>query len=479
MAQAGGRRRRGGRDRGRGLDRQGRRRGPGAGERDDRKDPQAARRDREGRARRWPRSRPPAPRPPSPRRPRAGTARPRPAPAEPGDGDGDGHRASPVARRVAAAEGVDLGKVTGSGPGAAGSRRPTCSPRTAATEPAPLRPRRAEGEAKPLRGPAAMLAKAMNESRSIPTATSFRTLAVDTLDAKRKALNAVLKERGMKVSFTHLVAWAIVKAAEEWRVMGRSFSEEGGKPQSPSSPPTSTSGSRSTSSARAVAEPDGAVHQGRRDPRLRGLPRLLRGPDHQDAREPAHRGRLQGHQHHAHQPGRARDGRLRAAADGRPGHDRRHRLDRLPGRVAARARRQGQGARRLQGDDDDLDLRPPRHPGRRVGVVPAPHRPAARRARTTSTRRSPRRSRSAPASSRPRTRHRPRRRHWQPAAAGAPAAAPRRASRRSPTWSCCRPSRRRPRCSRPTEPTATSPRTSTRSAPSRRATRRSSPRTST
>ncbi len=75
-----------------------------------------------------------------------------------------------------------------------------------------------------------MLAKAMNESRSIPTATSFRTLAVDTLDAKRKALNAVLKERGMKVSFTHLVAWAIVKAAEEWRVMGRSYSEEDGKP---------------------------------------------------------------------------------------------------------------------------------------------------------------------------------------------------------------------------------------------------------
>ena len=76
----------------------------------------------------------------------------------------------------------------------------------------------AEGEAKPLRGPAAMLAKAMDESRSVPTATSFRTIAVDTLDAKRKALNGVLKERGMKVSFTHLIAWAIVKAGE--RVAG-------------------------------------------------------------------------------------------------------------------------------------------------------------------------------------------------------------------------------------------------------------------
>ena len=75
-----------------------------------------------------------------------------------------------------------------------------------------------------------MLAKAMEESRSIPTATSFRTLAVDTLDAKRRALNGVLKDRGMKVSFTHLVAWAIVQAAREWPVMARSFEQRDGKP---------------------------------------------------------------------------------------------------------------------------------------------------------------------------------------------------------------------------------------------------------
>ena len=70
----------------------------------------------------------------------------------------------------------------------------------------------------------------MNESRSIPTATSFRELAVDTLDAKRRALNEVLKERGMKVSFTHLIAWAIVKAAQEWPVMARHYEEADGKP---------------------------------------------------------------------------------------------------------------------------------------------------------------------------------------------------------------------------------------------------------
>ncbi len=34
----------------------------------------------------------------------------------------------------------------------------------------------------------------------------------------------------MKVSFTHLIAWAIVKAAQEWPVMARHFEESDGKP---------------------------------------------------------------------------------------------------------------------------------------------------------------------------------------------------------------------------------------------------------
>jgi 2-oxoglutarate dehydrogenase E1 component len=39
-----------------------------------------------------------------------------------------------------------------------------------------------------LKGASAMLARYMDESRSIPTATSFRTLTVTTLDARRKQL---------------------------------------------------------------------------------------------------------------------------------------------------------------------------------------------------------------------------------------------------------------------------------------------------
>src|SRR5919204_5802423 len=147
----------------------------------------------------------------------------------------DGHRASPVARRIAQQNGVDLAAVEGSGPGgkvtkadvlaaARGDGAKAPAGDGAAAAPA------AAGEPKPLRGPAAMLAEAMMESREIPTATSFRTVAVDTLDAKRKALNGALSERGMKISFTHLIAWAIVKAAQDWPVMGRTFSSRDGKP---------------------------------------------------------------------------------------------------------------------------------------------------------------------------------------------------------------------------------------------------------
>ncbi|HEX2096818.1 MAG TPA: multifunctional oxoglutarate decarboxylase/oxoglutarate dehydrogenase thiamine pyrophosphate-binding subunit/dihydrolipoyllysine-residue succinyltransferase subunit [Solirubrobacterales bacterium] len=142
---------------------------------------------------------------------------------------GDGVRATPVARRVAAENGVDLGSVSGSGPGAKVTKEDVLAAANggngASAAAAP-----STGEEKALRGPAAMLAQAMGESREVPTATSFRTIAVDTLDAKRKVLNQALRERGLKVSFTHLIAWAIVQAAKEWPVMTRTYEERDGKP---------------------------------------------------------------------------------------------------------------------------------------------------------------------------------------------------------------------------------------------------------
>ena len=71
-----------------------------------------------------------------------------------------------------------------------------------------------------------MLAQYMDESREIPTATTIRTIVVDTLDGRRRQL----KEAGAKVSFTHLIAFAIVRAATEMAVMADHFDHLDGKP---------------------------------------------------------------------------------------------------------------------------------------------------------------------------------------------------------------------------------------------------------
>src|SRR4051794_32875395 len=142
------------------------------------------------------------------------------------NGDAD-VRATPVARRVANELGVSLAGIAGSGPGTKVTKEDV--PAAADGDGnggAPAAP----GEAKALRGPAGMLAKAMDESREVPAATSFRTIAVDALDAKRRALNVILNQRGTKVSFTHVVAWAIAQAAKGFPVMVRTFDERDGKP---------------------------------------------------------------------------------------------------------------------------------------------------------------------------------------------------------------------------------------------------------
>jgi 2-oxoglutarate decarboxylase len=151
----------------------------------------------------------------------------------------DGVRVSPVAARAAAAEGVNLAQVSGSGPAgrivkadvldaAAGNGAATADGAVgapaggAATDGAAAAPAGAEL----MKGGAAALARYMEQSRSIPTATSFRTLTVTALDARRREL----KEARRKVSFTHLIAYAIARAAQDMPVMANHFAEIDGKP---------------------------------------------------------------------------------------------------------------------------------------------------------------------------------------------------------------------------------------------------------
>jgi 2-oxoglutarate decarboxylase len=83
--------------------------------------------------------------------------------------------------------------------------------------------------ATPIRGPAVRLVTNMTASLGVPTATSFRDLEVSVLEARRRELNTQLAPR--KVSFTHLIGFALVRAAAEQRSMTHAFAETNdGKP---------------------------------------------------------------------------------------------------------------------------------------------------------------------------------------------------------------------------------------------------------
>ncbi len=66
--------------------------------------------------------------------------------------------------------------------------------------------------ATPLRGAAARIVTNMTASLAVPTATSVRTISARLLEINRLAVNdALRRSSGAKVSFTHLIAYAVVK----------------------------------------------------------------------------------------------------------------------------------------------------------------------------------------------------------------------------------------------------------------------------
>ena len=149
-----------------------------------------------------------------------------PSAGVPPAGNGAQTNASPVARRVAAAEGVDLSSIQGSARGGRITKADVLGDDNGATAAAAPSAPPAES-AQLIKGSGAALARYMDQSRSIPTATSFRTMTVTTLDERRKQL----KNAGRKVSFTHLIAHAIARVAtEDMPVMAHHFEEINGRP---------------------------------------------------------------------------------------------------------------------------------------------------------------------------------------------------------------------------------------------------------
>ncbi|MBR7836711.1 multifunctional oxoglutarate decarboxylase/oxoglutarate dehydrogenase thiamine pyrophosphate-binding subunit/dihydrolipoyllysine-residue succinyltransferase subunit [Actinospica durhamensis] len=82
-----------------------------------------------------------------------------------------------------------------------------------------------------LKGPAARLIANMNASLEVPTATSVRAVPAKLLIDNRIVINNHLKRaRGGKVSFTHLIGYALVQATKAMPDMNGSFTEVDGKP---------------------------------------------------------------------------------------------------------------------------------------------------------------------------------------------------------------------------------------------------------
>ncbi|MFI9099322.1 multifunctional oxoglutarate decarboxylase/oxoglutarate dehydrogenase thiamine pyrophosphate-binding subunit/dihydrolipoyllysine-residue succinyltransferase subunit [Streptomyces fildesensis] len=111
--------------------------------------------------------------------------------------------------------------------------KPAAAPAKAAAAPAKAaEPAATDGpEYVTLRGPSAAVAKNMNASLELPTATSVRAIPVKLLFDNRIVINNHLKRaRGGKVSFTHLIGYAMVQALKAMPTMNHSFTEKDGKP---------------------------------------------------------------------------------------------------------------------------------------------------------------------------------------------------------------------------------------------------------
>ena len=106
--------------------------------------------------------------------------------------------------------------------------KPAAAPAKPTTPAAPA----ADGdEAQVLRGAAAAVVKNMSASLDVPTATSVRAIPAKLMIDNRIVINNHLKRtRGGKISFTHLIGYAIVQAVKKFPNMNRHFADVDGKP---------------------------------------------------------------------------------------------------------------------------------------------------------------------------------------------------------------------------------------------------------
>ncbi len=149
----------------------------------------------------------------------------KPAPAAPAP-----TAAAPAPATKAPAAAAPAAKPSAPGPAAtkpAPAAKPAPAPAAKAKPAAPV----PAGDTITLRGAAARIVANMDASLHVPTATSVRAVPAKLIADNRIVINNHLaRARGGKVSFTHLIGYALVKALADFPEMNNSFAEVDGKP---------------------------------------------------------------------------------------------------------------------------------------------------------------------------------------------------------------------------------------------------------
>ncbi|HWR52148.1 MAG TPA: multifunctional oxoglutarate decarboxylase/oxoglutarate dehydrogenase thiamine pyrophosphate-binding subunit/dihydrolipoyllysine-residue succinyltransferase subunit, partial [Bryobacteraceae bacterium] len=102
---------------------------------------------------------------------------------------------------------------------------------TAPRAPQPAAPPQADGDLEPLRGVFARIAENMDASIAVPTATSYRIIPVKVVDENRTIINQHRTLTGRnKISYTHLIGWALVKALGFFPNVNGAYAERDGQP---------------------------------------------------------------------------------------------------------------------------------------------------------------------------------------------------------------------------------------------------------
>ncbi len=145
-------------------------------------------------------------------------------------------RVAPSPSTPAAAPAAPAAPVALAAPGAPGAPAQAPSPAAtpgpaAAPGHAPATPPPPDTELTRLRGAAARTAQNMAASLSVPTATSVRAVPAKLLVDNRIVVNNHLQRgKGGKVSFTHLIGYAVVQAVKVLPEMNAAYADEDGKP---------------------------------------------------------------------------------------------------------------------------------------------------------------------------------------------------------------------------------------------------------